>query len=295
MDTTASLKHKISSAASLQSVVRTMKAVAASSIGDYECAVAALADYYQTVERGLGACFRQPGLFPVNNSATHTNQPACIILFGTDQGLVGQFNDRIAELAKATSPSLISPQKSETSQALVWVIGERLNERLNDMGITTQRHFDVPNSVKAITALIGEVLLDIESIYPLSAQSDVQLFYNQTGNSAVYAPVNQNLLPLNQPWCEELAKKQWPTNNAPELLGESSATLGAFIREYLFVSLFRASAESLASENASRLSAMQRAEKNISELLSELEVNYHRLRQAGIDAEMFDVISGSNV
>jgi F-type H+-transporting ATPase subunit gamma len=68
--------------------------------------------------------------------------------------------------------------------------------------------------------------------------------------------------------------------------------LRALIREYLFVSLFRACAESLASENASRLAAMQRADKNIDELLEHLNRKFHRLRQSGIDAELFDVLSG---
>jgi len=68
--------------------------------------------------------------------------------------------------------------------------------------------------------------------------------------------------------------------------------LGALICEYLFVSLFRACAESLASENASRLAAMQRADKNIDELLVTLQGSFNRLRQSSIDEELFDVISG---
>jgi F-type H+-transporting ATPase subunit gamma len=58
-DTTRSLCRKIRSAGDLQSVVRTMKTLAASSIGQYEKSVSALADYYRTVELGLGACFRK--------------------------------------------------------------------------------------------------------------------------------------------------------------------------------------------------------------------------------------------
>jgi F-type H+-transporting ATPase subunit gamma len=58
------------------------------------------------------------------------------------------------------------------------------------------------------------------------------------------------------------------------------------------VSLFKACAESLASENASRLAAMQRAEKNIDERLADLGRTFHRLRQSGIDEELFDVIAG---
>ena len=66
----------------------------------------------------------------------------------------------------------------------------------------------------------------------------------------------------------------------------------ALIKEYLFVSIFKACAESLASENASRLAAMQRAEKNIDEILDDLKQNYNRLRQSTIDEELFDVVAG---
>ena len=75
-------------------------------------------------------------------------------------------------------------------------------------------------------------------------------------------------------------------------MGSGTATLRALIREYLSVSLFRACAESLASENASRLAAMQRADKNIDDLLEDLTGRFHRLRQSGIDEELFDVVSG---
>jgi len=68
--------------------------------------------------------------------------------------------------------------------------------------------------------------------------------------------------------------------------------LRALVREYLFVSLFKTCAESLASENTSRLVAMQRAEKNIDDLLQTLTRNFNRLRQTSIDEELFDVISG---
>ena len=73
---------------------------------------------------------------------------------------------------------------------------------------------------------------------------------------------------------------------------KAEPTLFALIREYLFVSLFKACAESLASENASRLSAMQRAEKNIEDLLYDLHNTFNSLRQSSIDEELFDVVSG---
>src|SRR5665213_382505 len=98
-DTTASLGRKINSAGQLQSVVRTMKAAAASSIGQYERSVRALADYYRTVELGLGACFRESGPGPSIARLKGDTAPHAIraVVFGSDQGLVGQFNDVVAD------------------------------------------------------------------------------------------------------------------------------------------------------------------------------------------------------
>jgi F-type H+-transporting ATPase subunit gamma len=69
-------------------------------------------------------------------------------------------------------------------------------------------------------------------------------------------------------------------------------TLAALLREYLFVSLFRACAESLASESASRLAAMQAAERKIGDLIDELQLEFNQARQNSIDEELFDVITG---
>jgi len=68
--------------------------------------------------------------------------------------------------------------------------------------------------------------------------------------------------------------------------------LSALLRQYFFVSLYRACALSLAAENTSRLAAMQAAEKNINERLDELKTSYQHERQAAITEELLDIISG---
>ena len=286
-DTTASLRRKISSAGDLQSVVRTMKALAASSIGQYEQSVRALADYYRTVELGLGACFRENGSAPLIAERKRQTVAGAIgaVVFGSDQGLVGQFNDVVADYAVKTLAAL--PAKPE-----VWAVGERVHARLADAGLPLKGLFTVPSSVKAITPLVGQILVESETRHSQGEITELHLFYNRPASGAVYAPVSQRLLPLDENWRRKLAELPWPTKNLPEVMGGGTATLRALIREYLFVSLFRACAESLASENASRLAAMQRADKNIDELLEDLNGTFHRLRQSGIDEELFDVISG---
>jgi F-type H+-transporting ATPase subunit gamma len=69
----------------------------------------------------------------------------------------------------------------------------------------------------------------------------------------------------------------------------------ALIRQYLFVALYRAFAESMASENASRLGSMLAAEKNIQGHLSRLTVDYHQGRQQSITEELLDIVAGFEI
>jgi F-type H+-transporting ATPase subunit gamma len=286
-ETTESLRRKISSAGDLQSVVRTMKALAASSIGQYEKSVRALADYYRIVELGLGACFREnePATATVERKTpTHASAISAIV-FGSDQGLVGQFNDVVADYAIKTLAVL--PGKCH-----VWAVGERVHARLADAGLPLVELFTVPNSVQAITPLVGQIQIESEAHRDKGENTPLWVFNNRPLSGALYEPVSQQLLPLDTQWQQGLAKIRWPTANLPEVMGRGSTTLRALIREYLFISLFRACAESLASENASRLAAMERADKNINDLLEQLRGSFHQLRQSSIDEELFDVISG---
>jgi len=284
-DSTASLSRKISSAGDLQSVVRTMKALAAASIGQYDKSVRALDDYYRTVELGLSACFRESR--PVAQVVKQKGQIEAIgaVVFGSDQGLVGQFNDVVADYAVKTLAAL--PGKPE-----VWAVGERVHARLVDAGVPLLGLFAVPNSVQSITPLVGQIQIESEARRAKGEYARLYIFHNRPKSGSLYEPVGQRLLPLDTQWQEGLAKVPWPTKILPEVVGGGISTLRALIREYLFISLFRACAESLASENASRLAAMERADKNIDELLEALHGTFHRIRQAGIDEELFDVISG---
>ncbi len=286
-DSTAGLRRKISRARDLQSVVRTMKNMAASSIGQYEQSVRALTDYYRTVELGLGACFREAAPAASPETVTRPTEAGTIgaVVFGSDQGLVGQFNEVITAYALETLMALPGTR-------YVWAVGDRVHARLADAGLPLAGVFAVPNTVSAITTLVGQILVEAEAGRRQRDVGELHLVYNRRASGAAYVPVSQRLLPLDERWRQELAARPWPTKPLPEVIGVGTSTLRAFIREYLFVSLFRACAESLASENASRLAAMERADKNIDELLEGLHGTFRRVRQGSIDEELFDVVSG---
>ena len=141
-DTTVSLRRKMAGAADLQSVVRTMKAVAAANIGQYERSVRALDDYFRTVETGLGACFRKMGPKPILPKPGRRAAPGAVVavVFGSDQGLVGQFNDWVTHYAAKTLAPL-------STQPVILAIGERIHAHLSDTGLRPASTFALPHSV----------------------------------------------------------------------------------------------------------------------------------------------------
>ena len=112
-ETLESLRHKIEGAEKLESVVRTMKALSAASISQYERAVQSLDNYYRTVQLGLGVCFRQVKELPLLMQKPPEKAASTgAIVFGAGQGLVGPFNDVIVNFApntRTTKESMAGP------------------------------------------------------------------------------------------------------------------------------------------------------------------------------------------
>lgn len=282
-NTLGQIRNKIGGAEQLESVVRTMKAQAASSITQYENAVFALGDYTRTVELGLIACFGQNK--PLVPTAAGP-QNLTVIVFGSDQGLVGQFNDQLVDRVKQSLAE-------QSGKKTFWGVGQRVCGQLNDAGLNIEKTFDVPGSIAAITPLVGQILNECVTSDAQEGNDKVLIFHNRLRVGSVYEPTRQQLLPLDITWQNGLTQQSWPGKALPDVLDDKDKPLlNRLLREYLFILLFRACVESLASENASRLAAMQRAEKNIDTLLADLKQTSRVLRQNSIDEELFDVIAG---
>lgn len=279
------LSRKINGAKDLSAVVRSMKALAASSIAQYERSVESLQDYARTAELGLSVCLREMG------STAHASVKSDIvtrgaIVFGSDQGLVGRFNEVLMEFAARTLHALPGDTRC------MWVAGDRMRQLVTEAGLPSPTYLSVPHSIDGILPLVDQILIGIEAAREKGQVNEIYVYHNQPLASAGYRPVSKRLLPLDAIWQRELTALRWGTRTVPEVTGGTGATLQAFIREYLFVLLFQACAQSLASENASRLAAMQRAEENITDVLRGLTRKFHRIRQESIDEELFEVVSG---
>jgi F-type H+-transporting ATPase subunit gamma len=281
------LKRKISTAGDLKGVVRAMKALAVSSIGQYERSVVALTDYSRTLELALSAALRDRGPLPKLGPLRRVRHATVgAIVFGSDQGLVGRFNEEVVDFAVEALRGL--PGKTKR----IWAVGQRAHALLSETGMPLAGILALPASVAAIAPLVGQILVEVQAAIEKGEVENVWLFHNCPRAGASYESVKRRLLPLDDAWLKRMASIPWPTKHPPEVIEGPTPALPSFLRGYIFVLLFQACAESLASENASRLAAMQRAEKNIDDMLVGLNRDYQHTRQEMIDEELFDVISG---
>jgi F-type H+-transporting ATPase subunit gamma len=287
MHTIEGLKRKIQSTEDLQSVVKTMKALAAVNIRQYERAVDSLKDYNRAVEMGLRVVLRDRPEFMVEaRPAPHDRLGA--VIFGTDQGMVGTLNEQVLTHAMAAMDGLNVTHEDRTIMA----VGERMKYLLEDSGQPVEAFCPVPGSVAGITPRVQETLMNIELWNREGGRDQIYLFYGTEASGAACQPHTVHLLPLDQEWISNLKAQHWPSRALPTFTMDWDRLFSSLIHEYLFVSLYRAFAESLASENASRLASMQGAERNIEEMLSGLKTHFQQQRQMSITEELLDIVAG---
>ncbi len=272
----------------LRSIVKTMKALSAASIRQYEQAVSALSAYYCTVERGLYVVLKDLQEPQAPNPYCAEAGRIAVIVFGSDHGLCGRFNEEITEYALEH----IASSAEGPEQHLILAIGARVAASLEQAGEQVADKFLAPASALQITTTVQQILPRLDEWRQQSGAHKVYLFYNRRSGARGYRHTGFKLLPVNLQHFRHGEKAPWPSRSLPTYSMEREALLGRLLYQYLFVSIFRACAESQASEHASRLAAMQSAQRNLDERLDEVTMNFRRARQNAITSELLDVVAG---
>ena len=174
----------------------------------------------------------------------------------------------------------------------ILTVGERVKDHMERSDQQIYDTLSTPSSTAGITPMVQEMVMILQEWHFVLHIQHIFLFYNHYLSGAIFKPHTLRLLPVDRTWLEGLKKRKWESKTLPLFTMDWDALFAALIREYLFVSIYRAFTESLASENASRLAAMQNAEKNIQEHLEEIFADYHRQRQMTITEELLDIVSG---
>lgn len=280
------MRRRIETAEDLYAVVRVLKALAAANVRQYEGAVESLGEYHRTIEAGLQVVLRnRPEAIAAE---TVPGQHCAIIVFGSDQGMCGSFNDQVASFALEQIDALGAAQEDRT----VLVVGARVMGRLEDAGCSVGGRFPMPSSIAGIFPAVNDVLLAVEELRFRNGVEQFLVIHHRPSPPAGSRPGKMQLLPVERAWLERLAARNWISRTVPMFTMDWRRLFSALIRQHLFVALYRAFAESMASENASRLASMHAAEKNIQDHLGRLALDYHRGRQQSITEELLDIVAG---
>jgi F-type H+-transporting ATPase subunit gamma len=286
MELLETLKRKINSAEELQSLVKTMKALAAASIREHEKAVGSLKEYHKTVEMGFHILLQNRPDGEVFEARPVEKNRLCAIIFGSERGMCGQFNEKISGFAIDRMNKLEIKLQDRT----VFALGDRVIVRLEEAGQPIEESFSISGSNIGFT--LQEVLINIEKSRLKKDINHIVLFYNRPATGTSFHPFMVYLLPFDPEWIRNLSGKKWPSRTLPAFTMDWDRLFSSFTRQYLFFSLYSAFVESIASENASRLASMQVAEKNIEERLKELKTQFYGQRQDFITAEILDIVTG---
>ena len=287
MQTLAQLKRRMESTGELHSVVRTMKSLAAVNIRQYEQAAQSLGEYVHTLDMALGVVLGKNQKMRLSTRRSPRKKPGAVI-FGSDQGMCGSLNEQV------TSHALDNLNRSNVSLDKIPVVclGIRSADFLGDAGIKELEVRELPGSVHNITPHVGHILSILDTWQDKGRVDHVLMFHARQKSGSGYTPHTVNLLPIDEGWIEKKRSRTWESSTLPMYTMHPDTLLSSLVKEYLFITIFRAYVESMVSENAARLTAMQGAQKNIEELMEDLEGQYNQLRQMSITEELLDIVSG---
>jgi len=281
------VRRRLRSALDLGSIVRAMKALAAVRIRQAREAVASLDEYRDSVDLGLQALLRRRPK-AVEIGAPGSDGLLCAVVFGSDLGLAGRLNVRIAELADRHLWKL----EPDERRRIVIAVGARVMPELEALGHPVAQCGPAPASVDAISETVQDLLMELGRLRRERGVERVVLFHNHYHAGIECRPHLIHLLPLNPEWLSGLARRRWEGPSLPTFRRSWEEMFSALVQERLFVSIFAAAAESHASEHASRLGSMETAEERIRDRVLELTARYHRGRQDKITDELLDLITG---
>jgi len=292
MQTAEGLKRQIETAEDLATVVRTMKTLAAVNIRQYEAAAASLEEYDRTLRMAVRMLiWNEPRLLQSSTRSGGLHPPLAertgLIVFGSDQGMCGGFNDALADSAGRQ----LDEGAADPSVPII-VLGERLAARLMEAGRPVDAGIELPGSASGIALMLQELLPRIDRWREEHALGSVVLAHSRRLSQTLYEPVCRTLLPISLDELVPDRPRRWSGRSLPLVTMPARRLWRSLARQHLFVSLFQACAESKSSENAARIAAMQAAETHIHDRLEELNHDYQQLRQTSITEELLDVISG---
>jgi F-type H+-transporting ATPase subunit gamma len=288
------LKMRITSVKSTQKITKAMKMVAAAKLRRAQEAAEAARPYSErmaAVMASLGATVQVGPESPRLLAGTGKNQVHLLVIASSERGLAGGFNTNIARLARKAMETLLSEGKT----VKLLFVGKkarapfmRTHKELI-VGYLDQSH------IKNVAFSDAKLIADEVTARFEAGEFDVaHLFFARFRSALVQEPTQLQIIPAALPAAAAVDAK--PSDAVPaaiEYEPDEEAILAELLPRNLSVQIFRALLENAASEQGSRMTAMDNATRNAGDMINKLTITYNRTRQAAITKELIEIISGA--
>ena len=290
MPSLKSLKIRIGSVKSTQKITKAMKMVAAAKLRRAQEAAEAGRPYAERLSHVMASLASKVTIGPQSPkllAGTGKSDVHLLVVATSERGLAGAFNTNIVRAARRAADRLIAEGKT-VKFYLIGKKGRAVIQRLYPGKIIHQVDQSHIKTVRFADAL--EVAHDIIRRFEAGEFDIAHLFYAKFQSALVQIPTEQQIIPVSIP---AAANDAAPSLAAVEYEPDEEEILAALLPRNVAVQLFRAMLENAASEQGSRMTAMDNATRNAGDMISKLTILYNRTRQAAITKELIEIISGA--
>ena len=288
MDSLDDLKKRISSVKSTQKITKAMKMVAAAKLRRAQESAEKGRPYSDkmnniilNLSNGISDIDNAPKLL----SGTGEDKVHLCVVMTSDRGLCGGFNTNIIKKAKLYFQKILDEGKTlkiitvgtKGYDQLKRLYGDNIIERISFKESKNINYFDADKVGKIVIEKFDKKEFDVCAI-----------FYNQFKNVITHIPQEQQIIPL-----KPSEKDEYSSENNYEFEPDEDEILSNLLPKNISTQIFKAMLENSASEQGSRMSAMDNATRNVGEMVDKLTIEYNRSRQAAITKELIEIISGA--
>ena len=282
------LKKRIASVKSTQKITKAMKMVAAAKLRKAQESAEKGRPYSEKMNNvilNLSSGISDKENAPKLLSGTGNDKVHLCVVMTSDRGLCGGFNSNIIKKAKSYFSKILSEGKelkiitvgSKGNDQLKRMYGDKIIENISFKESKNANYFDADK--------VGKIVINKFE----SSEFDIcTIFYNQFKNVITQIPQAQQIVPLNSEDSEDNTSEE-----SYEFEPDEDEILSNLLPKNISTQIFKAMLENSASEQGSRMSAMDNATRNAGEMVDKLTIQYNRSRQAAITKELIEIISGA--
>jgi len=293
MPSLKSLKVRITSVKSTQKITKAMKMVAAAKLRRAQMAAEAGRPYAERLSTVMSSLASKVTIGPQSPkllAGTGKDQVHLLVVATSERGLAGAFNTNIVRAARKTADALIAEGKT-VKFYLIGKKGRAVIQRLFPGKIVHQ--VDQTHIKNVAFSDASEVSHDLIERYERGEFDIAHLFFARFQSALVQEPTELQIIPVPLASQPSTSSTSPTASAAVEYEPDEESILAELLPRNIAVQLFRAMLENAASEQGSRMTAMDNATRNAGDMIKKLTIQYNRTRQAAITTELIEIIAGA--